>query len=120
MTQVDSLSTVATDLVARLENRSSKIGILGLGYVGIPLALRFHEVGLAVLGFDIDAERVSTLNAGGTPIKHIPASEIAAMREGGFEATADFARIDEVDAIIICVPTPLSRCLLYTSPSPRD
>ncbi len=109
MTQVDSLSTVATDLVARLENRSSKIGILGLGYVGIPLALRFHEVGLAVLGFDIDAERVSTLNAGGTPIKHIPASEIAAMREGGFEATADFARIDEVDAIIICVPTPLSR-----------
>lgn len=109
MTQVDSLSPVATDLVARLENRSSKIGILGLGYVGIPLALRFHEVGLTVLGFDIDAERVSTLNAGDTPIKHIPASEIAAMRDGGFEATADFARIDEVDAIIICVPTPLSR-----------
>lgn len=109
MTQVDSLSTVATDLVARLENRSSKIGILGLGYVGIPLALRFHEVGLTVLGFDIDAERVSTLNAGETPIKHIPASEIAAMRDGGFEATADFARIDDVDAIIICVPTPLSR-----------
>jgi len=109
MTQVDSLSPVATDLVARLENRSSKIGILGLGYVGIPLALRFHEVGLTVLGFDIDADRVSTLNAGDTPIKHIPASEIAAMRDGGFEATADFARIDEVDAIIICVPTPLSR-----------
>lgn len=109
MTHVDSLSTVATDLVARLENRSSKIGILGLGYVGIPLALRFHEVGLTVLGFDIDAERVSTLNAGETPIKHIPASEIAAMREGEFEATANFARIDEVDAIIICVPTPLSR-----------
>lgn len=109
MTQVYSLSTVATDLVARLENRSSKIGILGLGYVGIPLALRFHEVGLTVLGFDIDAERVSTLNAGKTPIKHISASEIAAMRDGGFQATADFARIDEVDAIIICVPTPLSR-----------
>jgi UDP-N-acetyl-D-glucosamine dehydrogenase len=109
MTVNASLSQTATDLVGRLGDRSSKIGILGLGYVGIPLALRFHEVGLAVLGFDIDGERVSTLNAGESPIKHIAASEIAAMRDGLFEATTDFARIGEVDAIIICVPTPLSR-----------
>lgn len=109
MTQLASLSPIAADLVARFNDRSARVGILGLGYVGIPLALRFHEVGLSVLGFDIDPERVSTLNAGETPIKHIAASEIAAMRKGGFEATAEFSRIDEVDAIIICVPTPLSR-----------
>jgi UDP-N-acetyl-D-glucosamine dehydrogenase len=111
MTQTTSetLPGTAQDLVDRIRTRASRIGIIGLGYVGIPLALRFHEVGLAVLGFDIDDERVTTLNAGETPIKHIAASEIAAMRDGGFEATTDFARIDEVDAIIICVPTPLSR-----------
>lgn len=96
------------ELLAQLERRDVRIGILGLGYVGIPLALRFHEVGLAVLGFDIDDERVSALNRGETPIKHIPAAAIAAMVEGGFEATADFTRIPEADAIIICVPTPLS------------
>lgn len=104
----DTLSQIARDYIDRVDQRSAKIGILGLGYVGIPLALRFHEVGLAVLGFDIDEERVDTLNAGQTPIKHIPAEEIAAMCKAGFEATTDFARIDEVDAIIICVPTPLS------------
>lgn len=104
-----SLSTTASQLIERFDAGKARIGIIGLGYVGIPLALRFHEVGLAVLGFDIDDERVTTLNAGQTPIKHIPATDIAAMRNGGFEATADFTRIDEVDAIIICVPTPLSR-----------
>lgn len=92
----------------RIETRAAQIGIVGLGYVGIPLALRFHEVGLVVLGFDIDAQRVEMLNAGQSPIKHIPADEIAAMRNGGFEATSDYSRIAEVDAVIICVPTPLS------------
>lgn len=104
-----SLSSQATDLIGKLNQRAARIGIIGLGYVGVPLALRFHEVGLAVLGFDIDDERVTTLNAGETPIKHIASADISAMRAGGFEATADFARIKEVDAIIICVPTPLSR-----------
>lgn len=99
----------AETFISRLERREARIGIIGLGYVGIPLALRFHEVGYSVLGFDIDEERVTALNAGETPIKHIPAKDIAAMRAGGFEATQDFARIPEVDAIIICVPTPLSR-----------
>lgn len=104
----NALSPTANALIERVENNEAKIGILGLGYVGIPLALRFHEVGLTVLGFDVDQERVSVLNAGESPIKHIPVSETAAMRDGGFEATDDFSRIDEVDAIIICVPTPLS------------
>lgn len=102
------LSQAAQDFMAAVEARRSKIGILGLGYVGIPLALRFSEVGLPVIGFDIDAERVRVLNERETPIKHIPAHEIGAMRDAGFEATTDFARIAEVDAIIICVPTPLS------------
>jgi UDP-N-acetyl-D-glucosamine dehydrogenase len=95
--------------MALLEQRKARIGIIGLGYVGIPLALRFHEVGYPILGFDIDEERVTTLNAGESPIKHIPAENIAAMTASGFTATADFSRIAEVDAIIICVPTPLSR-----------
>lgn len=94
---------------ARIVRNEARIGILGLGYVGIPLALRFQQVGLKVLGFDIDVERVETMNAGITPIQHIPSSEIAAMVADGFEATDDFSRIPEVDAIIICVPTPLTR-----------
>ncbi|HRJ63005.1 nucleotide sugar dehydrogenase [uncultured Brevundimonas sp.] len=97
------------DFLARLDRRESRIGVIGLGYVGIPLALRFQEVGLTVLGFDIDGERVSTLNAGESPIEHIPAERIAAMMRNGFQATTDFSRIPEVDAVIICVPTPLSR-----------
>lgn len=98
-----------TAFLQKIEDRKARIGIIGLGYVGIPLALRFHEVGYPVLGFDIDEERITTLAAGETPIKHIPAADIAAMVAGGFEATTDFSRIPEADAIIICVPTPLSR-----------
>lgn len=89
--------------------QSAPIGILGLGYVGIPLALRFSEAGFRVLGFDIDTQRVSDLNAGSSPIKHISGDDIRAMIGAGFQATDDFSRIAEVDAIIICVPTPLSR-----------
>ena len=100
---------ILENFVDHVVQRKARIGIIGLGYVGIPLALRFQEVGLRVLGFDIDLERVESLNNGETPIKHIPASDIQAMCTNGFEATVDFARIPEVDAIIICVPTPLSR-----------
>jgi UDP-N-acetyl-D-glucosamine dehydrogenase len=106
---VPALSGAAAELLSRLESRAARIGIIGLGYVGIPLALRFNEVGFPVLGFDIDDERVTTLNDGESPIEHISAASIAEMVGGGFEATADFARIGEVDAIVICVPTPLSR-----------
>jgi UDP-N-acetyl-D-glucosamine dehydrogenase len=104
----ENIPGCAKDLVARLERRAVLIGVIGLGYVGIPLTLRFQEVGLRVLGFDIDAERVAALNEGQSPLQHIPASAIAAMRQNGFEATADFSRVGDVDAIIICVPTPLS------------
>ncbi|WP_224826207.1 nucleotide sugar dehydrogenase [Cognatishimia sp. MH4019] len=85
------------------------VGILGLGYVGIPLALRISEVGQSVLGFDVVQDRVDQLNAGESPIKHISADDIATMRNAGFEATTDFARAAECDALIICVPTPLDK-----------
>jgi UDP-N-acetyl-D-glucosamine dehydrogenase len=104
-----SAGPALTEFMALVEQRKARIGILGLGYVGIPLALRFHEVGYPVLGFDIDDQRIAELNAGESPIKHIPSKDIAAMAAGGFQATSDFSRIAEVEAIIICVPTPLSR-----------
>lgn len=109
MNEHTSSSEFVSAFTGRIDRREARIGIIGLGYVGIPLALRFHAVGFKVMGFDIDDERVTTLNAGETPIEHISADEIGAMVRDGFEATADFSRIAEVDAIIICVPTPLSR-----------
>src|SRR5690606_25065511 len=100
--------TLLNTLMGRIEARQARVGIIGLGYVGIPLALRFHEAGLKVLGFDIDPERVEQLNAGRSPIKHIATSAVTAMVEDGFEAVADFCRAGEADALIVCVPTPLS------------
>lgn len=96
-------------LIQQLQNRSARIGIFGLGYVGLPLMLRYTEVGFQVTGFDVDAEKVALLQAGDSYIEHIPAEKIAAARNTGFDATTDFARTAEVDALIICVPTPLNR-----------
>ncbi|HEY0306533.1 MAG TPA: nucleotide sugar dehydrogenase [Acidobacteriaceae bacterium] len=91
----------------RAEARSLHIGIIGLGYVGLPLALLFLEKGFRVTGFDIDAKKVATLNAGGSYIYRIEPAEIAAALQSGFHATSDFTAIRELDAILICVPTPL-------------
>jgi UDP-N-acetyl-D-glucosamine dehydrogenase len=96
-------------LQQKLSAREAVIGIVGLGYVGVPLALRFSGAGFRVLGFDIDGDRVRALNAGKSPIAHIAASEVGSMVKSGFQATGDYARIPEADAIIICVPTPLSK-----------
>ena len=85
------------------------IGILGLGYVGLPLALRLSETRSRVIGFDIDDERIEILNSGRSPIKHLPGAKVAAMVATGFEATTDFSRAAECDALLICVPTPLSQ-----------
>ena len=85
-----------------------QVGIIGLGYVGLPLALRFAEQGHAVKGFDTDPEKVAKLNAGQSYIQHIPADKIAQFRaSGAFSATTDFGQIAGCDAVIICVPTPL-------------
>jgi UDP-N-acetyl-D-glucosamine dehydrogenase len=95
-------------LIAKFSDRSAVIGIIGLGYVGLPLTLRYSEVGFKVLGIDIDAAKVGKLNAGASYIEHIGADHIARARAAGFEATTDFARVAEADALIICVPTPLN------------
>src|SRR5713226_4001943 len=85
-----------------------KVGIMGCGYVGLPLALRFAEAGHRVLGFDTDPDKVSKLNAGRSYIEHIPVAKIQQfVISKHFSATNDFARLKDMDAVIICVPTPL-------------
>jgi UDP-N-acetyl-D-glucosamine dehydrogenase len=86
----------------------NSVGIIGLGYVGLPLARAFSGAGVRVIGFDIDAAKVERLNCGKSYIQQIPDTAIAQMRKQRFEATADFSRLDEPDAILICVPTPLT------------
>jgi UDP-N-acetyl-D-glucosamine dehydrogenase len=95
-------------LIRKLNNKSATIGIVGLGYVGLPLVLRFSEVGFRVLGIDIDSEKVKRLNRGESYIRHIPSAAIRTARKAGFRATADFAESRQADALIICVPTPLN------------
>jgi UDP-N-acetyl-D-glucosamine dehydrogenase len=95
-------------LILRLKNRVAVVGIVGLGYVGLPLMLRYAEVGFKVIGFDIDLEKVERLNRGQSYIEHIRAERIQEACAKGFEATADFSRASETDALIICVPTPLN------------
>ena len=94
-------------LLNKIKQKNATIGIIGLGYVGLPLAIRFSEVGFKVIGFDIDDSKVKMLNNGKSYIKHINEGDISAMGEQGFIATTDFAKISHVRAILICVPTPL-------------
>ncbi len=97
-------------LLARIEDRSCTIGIVGLGYVGLPLALAAARARFRVLGFDVNGSRVAELNRGESFVRHIPTEAIhAAARDGRFAATDDFTRLDEPDAILIAVPTPLTR-----------
>lgn len=97
-------------LAAAFSERTAKIGVIGLGYVGLPLACAAAERGFCILGFDVDRAKVDQLNAGRSYLRHIGAPVIAAIRRSGrFSATADFRRLAEVDAIIVCVPTPLTR-----------
>jgi UDP-N-acetyl-D-glucosamine dehydrogenase len=85
-----------------------KVGIIGCGYVGLPLGLRFADVGQQVMGFDLDQKKVDALNAGRSYIQHIPADKIQSHVKGGhFGATTDFSKLKDMDAVLICVPTPL-------------
>lgn len=94
----------------KISNKSTVIGIIGMGYVGLPLMLRFVEAGYKVLGFDIDQKKIDTLLAGESYIKHISSETIgAAVSEGLFDGTTDFSRAGDADALIICVPTPLNK-----------
>jgi UDP-N-acetyl-D-glucosamine dehydrogenase len=101
-------SNSVSDLLTKIEKRQARVAIIGLGYVGLPLALLYTEQKIKVTGFDIDQRKVTTLTQGGSYIVRILPSEIQEARAKGFEATSDYARITEMDAIIICVPTPLN------------
>jgi UDP-N-acetyl-D-glucosamine dehydrogenase len=96
------------DIKHRIETRKARIGVVGMGYVGLPLALLFSEEKFAITGFDIDPNKVQTLNRGESYIVRILGKEIESARKNGFTATADYARIAEMDVVIICVPTPLN------------
>ncbi len=101
-------SVRVSTFLEKVEARSAKIGIIGLGYVGLPLALLYSDQKFAVTGFDIDQKKVDTLANGGTYIVRILSEEIAQAKKHGFSATTDYARVSEMDAVIICVPTPLN------------
>ena len=112
---VPSISSIES-FVSKIETREARIGIVGMGYVGLPLALLFTEQRFRITGFDIDRDKVDTLNSGGTYICRVPSSEIRLAIEQGFRATADYEAIGEMDVIIICVPTPLDE---YRQPNLR-
>jgi UDP-N-acetyl-D-glucosamine dehydrogenase len=95
-------------LKIKIQSRTAKVGVIGMGYVGLPLALLFSEQSFPVTGFDIDKKKVEVLGSGGSYIYRIAPTEIQAARSQGFTATSDFANIAAMDAIIICVPTPLN------------
>ncbi|MBN2073492.1 MAG: nucleotide sugar dehydrogenase [Actinobacteria bacterium] len=95
------------DLSLKIDSKKVIIGIIGLGYVGLPLVREFSSNGIKVIGFDIDEKKVGILNKGRSYIKHIPDGIIARCLEAGFKATSDFSCLKDTDAIIICVPTPL-------------
>lgn len=97
------------DLIKKLKNKSAKIGIFGLGYVGLPLALRFSERGYKTVGFDIDKSKISKLLKGKSYINYISSKKISACLNGGFQATSDFSISSNLDALIVCVPTPLNK-----------
>ena len=101
-------SSLSSKFVSRVSSKEAVVGILGLGYVGIPLALSVARGGLKVIGFDVLEHRVDQLNGSISPIKHITHDDISDLCTSGFEATTDFSRTAECDALIICVPTPLN------------
>ncbi|HYC67393.1 nucleotide sugar dehydrogenase [Brevundimonas sp.] len=98
------------DLLSRLEGRDALLGIIGLGYVGLPLSAAAHRAGFRVIGFDVDESKISQLMAGRSPVGTVPDPVVEGMRaDGRFSATSDVQRLREADALIICVPTPIDR-----------
>ena len=98
------------ELIERLENKSAKVGVLGLGYVGLPLAVVFAQAGFSVIGIDPDQKKVKSINAGVSYIQDIDTEELKPLVVAGkLQASTDFSVLREVDAVAICVPTPLSK-----------
>ncbi len=108
----DSLSsepTMKTQLIGKIRDRTAVIGILGLGYVGLPLALRYSDAGFRVVGFDVDDAKISRLREGQSGIEHLGNDRVAKALEDGFDPTSDLSRVANVDTLILCVPTPLNK-----------
>lgn len=98
------------DLLARIESHDAVVGIIGLGYVGLPLAVAFSEAGFTTLGFDVKPAVIDGLNAGRSHITDVTSERLGKLvGDGPFEATLDFDRLGEADVVVICVPTPLSK-----------
>jgi UDP-N-acetyl-D-glucosamine dehydrogenase len=105
----ENKGVLASELLEMLERKTARIGIIGLGYVGLPLAIHFGEKGFHVIGFDLDSRKIDKILHGESYIKHIPADQIKKMIDAKqFDVTIDFSRLSEADCILICVPTPLS------------
>src|SRR4030095_6195114 len=97
-------------LQQRIEKKTATIGIIGLGYVGLPLLHAFHKAGSPVLGFDVDPGKIAALHRGENYLKHLGTDMVRSMQAAGrFDATSDMARLKEADAVIVCVPTPLGK-----------
>jgi UDP-N-acetyl-D-glucosamine dehydrogenase len=105
---VDAHSDILTRFQTRVQDSTAQVGVVGMGYVGLPIALLFAKKGFQTTGFDIDPVKIDSLRRGNSYIKHIPESEIAQeVQLGLFHPTSDFEKLRDMDAIIICVPTPL-------------
>ncbi len=102
---------LAMQLHEKIETKRAVVGVIGLGYVGLPLMAAFHRAGFPVLGFDVDPAKIKALQAGQNYLKHLGETLVADMLGDRFDATADFARLAEADAILVCVPTPLGKHL---------
>ncbi len=110
MSETPVLSDCAQSLATRIRKKQARVGVIGLGYVGLPLVRELAEAGFQVTGFDIDPDKIQLLRKGKSYIGHIPSSLIQRLSdEGQFLATADFSRLEETDCILICVPTPLTQ-----------
>ena len=106
-----SLSAAAADFVSRVDSRQVTIAVIGLGYVGLPLVLGFHARGFPVIGVDIDPAKIEALSEGRSYIQHISSERLDPLLRERFKATADFSALAEADAILMCVPTPLTKHL---------
>jgi UDP-N-acetyl-D-glucosamine dehydrogenase len=101
---------IYAELESKISQKTAVVGVIGLGYVGLPLLHAFHKAGYPVIGFDVDPRKITALHKGENYLKHLGADMVSSMKTAGrFDATADMARLKEADAIIICVPTPLGR-----------
>ena len=99
---------LAMELLDKITSKSARVGVIGLGYVGLPLLAAFHRAGFHVIGFDVDPAKIEALQRGENYLKHLGETLVRDMKLAGrFDATADFSRLPEADAVIICVPTPL-------------